>query len=146
MIYLSPKKVGSLKLLSFTSVTFFFSPVFHVCGPFLISCWTCQVLWSPNGVYQTPSAAVSCALSHHTPTAASVVPPGWPGRLSSHLSRLETIKLENLPISPFEPWQFSWLERPWLPRITELQVVLAMARNLSIGNESKIDPKGWKSA
>ena len=28
--------------------------------------------------------------------------------------------------------------------ITELQVVLAMARNLSIGNESKIDPKGGK--
>ena len=29
---------------------------------------------------------------------------------------------------------------------TELQVVLAMARNLSILNQSKIDPKGGKSA
>ena len=33
--------------------------------------------------------------------------------------------------------------RPQLwPLDTERQVVLAMARNLSIGNESKIDPKG----
>ena len=30
-----------------------------------------------------------------------------PGCLSSHLSRLETIKMGNLPVSPFEPWQIS---------------------------------------
>ena len=36
---------------------------------------------------------------------------------------LETIKLGNLPISPFEPWQFSWLERPRLPRSARMHSV-----------------------
>ena len=47
----SAKKVGSLKLLSLTPVTFF---TFSCLWAFSQS-----EVWSPSGVYHTPSAAVS---------------------------------------------------------------------------------------
>ena len=57
------------------------------------------------------------------PPATSVVSQGLSGCLASDLSRLESIKVGNIPVSPLELWPLVLLERPNLPRSATMHSV-----------------------